>query len=88
MPAESMSDDAMRATLQTISDTFRDKAPVSAAQAAEIILAGVRADKWRILVGDDARDLDAAVRADPEEAYEPSFVAKIAQQGHLRTPGR
>jgi len=87
MPAESMSDDAMRATLQTLSDTFRDKAPVSAAQAAEIILAGVRADRWRILVGDDAHDLDRAVRANPEEAYEPAFAAKIAEQGHLRIAG-
>jgi hypothetical protein len=87
MPADSMSDDAMRSALQTISDTFRDKAPVSAAQAAEIILAGVRADRWRILVGDDAHDLDAAVRANPEEAYELEFAAKIAQQGHLRIAG-
>ncbi len=33
---------------------FRDNAPMSAAQAATIILDGVRADTWRILVGDDA----------------------------------
>jgi hypothetical protein len=30
---------------------------------------GVRAGKWRILVGDDAQALDEAVRADPEGAY-------------------
>jgi len=29
----------------------------------------VRAEKWRILVGDDAQALDEAVRADPEGAY-------------------
>jgi hypothetical protein len=29
----------------------------------------VRTGKWRILVGDDARALDEAVRADPENAY-------------------
>ena len=37
---------------------FRDTAPMSAAQAATIILDGVRADEWRILVGDDAKRLD------------------------------
>ena len=33
----------------------RAKAPVSAGEAATIILDGVRRDEWRILVGDDAR---------------------------------
>jgi len=50
-------------------EMFRDNAPVSAEQAATIILDGVRAGKWRILVGDDAHALDEAVRADPENAY-------------------
>jgi len=48
---------------------FRDNAPVTAEQAATIILDGVRAGKWRILVGEDAVTLDEAVRADPEAAY-------------------
>jgi hypothetical protein len=50
-------------------EMFRDNAPLSAEQAATIILDGVRAGKWRILVGDDAHTLDEAVRADPEGAY-------------------
>jgi hypothetical protein len=50
---------------------FRETAPLSAAQAATIILDGVKAGKWRILVGDDAHALDEAVRADPEHAYGP-----------------
>ena len=33
---------------------FRDEALTSAAQAATIILDGVKADRWRILVGADA----------------------------------
>ena len=49
---------------------FRDKAPVSAAQAATIILDGIRAGAWRILIGQDARMIDAAVRAKPEAAYD------------------
>lgn len=52
---------------------FHDNAPTSAAEAATIILDGVRAERWRILVGDDAHRLDAKVRAHPEQAYDPSF---------------
>jgi NAD(P)-dependent dehydrogenase (short-subunit alcohol dehydrogenase family) len=48
---------------------FRDNAPVSAAEAATVILDGVRVGAWRILVGDDARALDEAVRADPLAVY-------------------
>jgi hypothetical protein len=49
---------------------FRDKAPVSAAEAATIILDGVRSGAWRILVGEDAKMIDAAVRAKPEATYD------------------
>jgi hypothetical protein len=49
---------------------FRDKAPVSAAEAATVILDGVRSGAWRILIGEDARKPDAAVRAKPEAAYD------------------
>lgn len=52
---------------------FHDMAPMNAAEAATVILDGVKADKWRILVGDDAHQLDAAVRANPEGAYEANF---------------
>ena len=53
---------------------FRDNAPVTAAQAATIILEGVRKGQWRILVGDDAQVLDRLVRESPETTYEPSFL--------------
>jgi len=56
--------------MKQVSDMFRDTAPMSAAEASAVILAGVRNDKWRILVGDDAVSLDQAVRADPEAAYD------------------
>lgn len=52
---------------------FRDMAPMTAADAAATILDGVRAGKWRILVGDDAHRLDEAVRANPEGAYSAEF---------------
>ena len=48
---------------------FRDNAPTSAAAAATIILDGVKAGRWRILVGDDAHRLDERVREDPESVY-------------------
>jgi NAD(P)-dependent dehydrogenase (short-subunit alcohol dehydrogenase family) len=68
--AESASSDDLRQMLVRMSTDFRDKAPLSAADAATVILDGVRSGAWRILVGDDARRLDAAVRANPEAAYD------------------
>ena len=60
----------LRQFLVRASADFRDKAPVSAAQAATIILDGVRMGTWRILIGEDAAMIDAAVRAKPESAYD------------------
>ncbi|MEM1332822.1 MAG: SDR family NAD(P)-dependent oxidoreductase [Actinomycetota bacterium] len=66
---------------------FHDHAPMTAAEAATVILDGVRAGRWRILVGDDAHALDAKVRAEPDRAYEPGFgdilfadVRNVAEQ--------
>lgn len=66
---DAMSDDEVRAMLEGFGTMFRDAAPMTAAEAATVILDGVRAGKWRILVGDDAHALDEWVRADPEGAY-------------------
>ena len=82
MPKEQATDDFVRMSIKAMEQGFRDSAPVSAAQAASIILDGVRANEWRILVGDDAHALDASVRADPHAAYEPAGL----QLGTL--PGR
>src|SRR4029077_6695519 len=56
--ASDASDEDPRNGMQPQADMFRDMAPTSAAQAATIILDGVRADRWRILVGTDAEQLD------------------------------
>ena len=69
MPVAGVTDDQLRLGIKMMGDGFRDNAPVSAAQAATIILDGVRNDQWRILVGQDAVALDEAVRADPLAAY-------------------
>jgi len=74
-------DDQLRAMIHQIGEDFRDKAPLSAAGAATIILDAVRAGKWRILVGDDAVALDALVRARPEDAYEASFTDELRAKG-------
>ena len=71
IPAEGIADQDLQQMVKMMGQMFRDTAPMTAAQAATVILDGVRAGKWRILVGDDAHALDAAVRADPEKAYDP-----------------
>jgi len=67
-------DDAIRQLLHQRAIDFRDNAPTTADQAASTILDGVRAGKWRILVGDDAQRLDVMVRENPESAYEDRFA--------------
>jgi NAD(P)-dependent dehydrogenase (short-subunit alcohol dehydrogenase family) len=80
--AEGASDDDVRQFLARASDDFRDKAPLSAAAAATIILDGVRLGAWRILVGEDAKMIDGLVRANPEAAYEyAELFSDVAQQG-------
>ena len=86
--AEGASADELRQLVAGWETDFRDKAPMSAAQAATIILDGVRSGAWRILVGEDAKTIDAAVRAKPEAAYdykELFSAAAAARQERLRT---
>jgi hypothetical protein len=46
---------------------------MTAGEAATVILDGVKENKWRILVGEDAKALDEWVRKSPEDAYNISF---------------
>ena len=46
-----------------------------------MILNGVREERWRILVGNDAQILDNMVRANPEEAYTMEFMGKLREAG-------
>ena len=66
MNGDELSDDDLRRMLEMMGQMFRDNAPVSAAEAATVILDGVRNDTWRILIGDDARALDEAVGPIPK----------------------
>ena len=70
---EAMSDDDVQKIALDRARSFHDEAPTTAAQAAKIILDGVKAEHWRILVGDDAHVIDERVRKTPDEAYTPEF---------------
>ena len=81
IPVDDASDEDVRSGLLMLSDQFHDSAPLTAAQAASAILDGVRRGEWRILVGEDARIYDLAIRQDPVAAYEPSFVETVMARG-------
>jgi len=78
-PVQGATNDQVRQALQMIGEGFRDHAPMTAAEAAAVILDGVREERWRILVGKDAAILDRLVREAPEEAYEASFMERFTK---------
>jgi NAD(P)-dependent dehydrogenase (short-subunit alcohol dehydrogenase family) len=84
LPVDSLTDQQLQQMMQEMARQFETNAPTSAAEAATIILNGVREEKWRILVGKDAEALDALVRGEPEQAYEQAFIDKYRAQGHWR----
>ncbi|MEH2570430.1 SDR family oxidoreductase [Bradyrhizobium sp. AZCC 2289] len=75
-----MSDDQIQQIALDRAQKFHDEAPTTAAAAAKIILDGVKAERWRILVGDDAHRLDQRVRQAPEKAYTPEFYQSFAEE--------
>jgi NAD(P)-dependent dehydrogenase (short-subunit alcohol dehydrogenase family) len=81
---DAMSDAEIRQSAHDRARTFREEAPTTAAQAARIILDGVKADQWRILVGDDAHRLDMRVRQTPEKAYTPEFYESFVKEAGWR----
>jgi NAD(P)-dependent dehydrogenase (short-subunit alcohol dehydrogenase family) len=78
--ASKMSDEDVQAAAAERARSFREDAPTTAAQAAKIILDGVKAERWRILVGDDAHRLDERVRQTPERAYDPEFYQSLVAE--------
>ena len=54
------------------------------AATATAILDGVKADRWRILVGEDARWIDDLVRQSPERAYDVDFFESFATEAGWR----
>ncbi|MBI1213110.1 MAG: SDR family NAD(P)-dependent oxidoreductase [Alphaproteobacteria bacterium] len=81
-PTKSLSDDQIKQLIAERAKQFETAAPTSAAEAATIILNGVKAEKWRILIGKDAEFMDSLVREAPEQAYEQTFVDRLRAGGH------
>jgi NAD(P)-dependent dehydrogenase (short-subunit alcohol dehydrogenase family) len=77
---EPMSDEDIQKIALDRAQKFHDEAPTTAAAAAKIILDGVKAERWRILVGDDAHRLDERVRQAPEKAYTPEFYQSLVEE--------
>jgi NAD(P)-dependent dehydrogenase (short-subunit alcohol dehydrogenase family) len=81
--AEDFTADDLRRAIPRMRDELQGKG-ITAAQAATIILDGVRSGAWRILVGDEAEMLDAQARANPEapsnyDNYAEMYGPLIAQ---------
>jgi NAD(P)-dependent dehydrogenase (short-subunit alcohol dehydrogenase family) len=85
--SSAQSDADLQAMLAERARRFVSDAPTSAAEAATIILDGVKADRLRILVGPDAHVIDEMVRQDPDQAYEPEFFTRFAERAGWY-PGR
>ena len=64
----------VRKTLVRLEREGKDRALLSAAEAATIILDGVRSGAWRILVGKDVAFVDERVRSRPGSAYDYAEV--------------
>jgi NAD(P)-dependent dehydrogenase (short-subunit alcohol dehydrogenase family) len=82
--AAKMSDEDVQVAAAERMRSFLEEAPTSAAEAAKIILDGVKAERWRILVGDDAQRLDERVRQTPEQAYDLAFYQSFAAEAGWR----
>jgi NAD(P)-dependent dehydrogenase (short-subunit alcohol dehydrogenase family) len=78
------SDADLQALLDQRARKFLEEAPMTAAEAATVILDGVKAGRWRILVGGDAHHLDEMVRAAPEAAYEAGFYERFVAEAGWR----
>ena len=75
-----MADDDIQKIALDRARNFLEQAPTTAAAAAKSILDGVKAERWRILVGDDAHKLDERVRQSPETAYTAEFYNSFTEE--------
>jgi NAD(P)-dependent dehydrogenase (short-subunit alcohol dehydrogenase family) len=75
-----MSDTDVEKVVRERARRFLEEAPMNAAEAAAVILDGVKAGRWRILVGEDAKKIDELVRRAPEQAYDVDFFERFAAE--------
>jgi NAD(P)-dependent dehydrogenase (short-subunit alcohol dehydrogenase family) len=80
MDVSGMSDEDIQSMVAERERRFREEAPMTATAAATVILDGVKADHWRILVGGDAQRIDDLVRQSPERAYDVDFFESFATE--------
>jgi NAD(P)-dependent dehydrogenase (short-subunit alcohol dehydrogenase family) len=80
MDVSSMSDEDIQNMVAERERRFREEAPMTATAAATVILDGVKADHWRILVGGDAQRIDDLVRQSPERVYDVDFFESFATE--------
>jgi NAD(P)-dependent dehydrogenase (short-subunit alcohol dehydrogenase family) len=81
-PTKSLNDEQIRGLIAERAKQFQTAAPTSAAEAASVILNGVKHEQWRILIGKDAEDMDKLVREAPEKAYDQDFIERLRAMGH------
>jgi|TARA_B100000315_G_scaffold58928_1_gene53476 NAD(P)-dependent dehydrogenase (short-subunit alcohol dehydrogenase family) len=74
-----LSNDEIRERMIKRGTDYR-KIGITPAQAATIILNGVKKDHWRILVGKDAEALDRAVRKAPLHTYDLDFNRYVQEE--------
>ena len=86
--AAKLSDDDVRRMIAERARRFLEEAPTTAAEAATVILDGVRNERWRILVGRDAERIDSLVRETPERAYDTDFFEAFAKETGWVVGGR
>ena len=79
-----LSDEELQRRWAERAQRFENDAPTSAAEAARTILDGVKAERWRILVGADAHRIDELVRQHPEDAYDAAFFESLAREAGWR----
>jgi hypothetical protein len=81
-----MTDAEIEAASDKREEDYVRLAPMTGAKAAAAIIAGVKADCWRILIGEDARLLDKSVRSKPDRAYEMDFFDRFLRR--MKSPAR
>ena len=86
MPVDNVPDDHIREMMHQRAVDFRDKAPTTAAQAANIILDGVRqAPVLGFCDGDEPAwvNYHRFARSLWCDAYDPEFIERLMRAGHF-----
>ncbi len=89
--AEDFTAEDLRQAIPRLKAEFIEDKGFTAAQAATIILDGVRSGAWRVLVGAEASMLDEHVRANPEAPFDydnyPEMYGPLIAQAEAEASG-